>query len=261
MRAPRTNLVMMIDTHTHLTDEPLALDLPAVLARARARGVTACIVPGYDNEVGRAARALAQQHAGVHVAIGVHPLFVGRADVAALAQELAQGGIVAIGETGLDYADARADRAAQQQCFHAQLDLALAHDLPVIIHCRQAHDDVLRVLRAVPRVRGVLHSCSCSHEQIKPFLDLGLYVSVSGVITRATTQKAKKLAAIVPCARLLAETDSPYIGNATHPAPTSEPADVADVIAALAAVKQVSCEEMARITSANARALFGAQVV
>ncbi len=251
----------MIDTHTHLTDEPLAPALAAVLERARARGVTACVVPAYDIGAWRAAHALAQQHIGVHAAAGIHPLFVAQADLLALADDLARGGFVAVGETGLDYVDAHADRAAQQQCFTAQLDLARRQALPVILHCRQAHDDLLTLLRAAPGVRGVLHSCSCSREQIKPFLDLGLYVSFSGVLTRTATVKAKKLAAGVPLDRILAETDSPYIGTATHPAPNSEPADVADVIAALAAIKQVSCDEMARITSANARALFGAPLV
>jgi len=248
----------MIDTHTHLTDEPLAPALTAVLERARARGVTAFVVPSYDVGSWRAARALAQQHTGVHAAAGVHPLFVAQADLPALADDLARGGFVAIGETGLDYVAADADRSAQHRCFQAQLALAQTHGLPVILHCRQAHDDLLAMLRAAPGVRGVLHSCSCSHEQIKPFLELGLYVSFSGVLTRSATVKAKKLAAVVPCDRMLAETDSPYIGTATHPAPSSEPADVADVIAVLAAIKGVACAEMARITSANARALFGA---
>jgi len=250
----------MIDTHTHLTDAPLAPALAAVLARARARGVTACVVPGYDIGAWRAARTLAQQHAGVYAAAGVHPLFVARADLPALADDLARGGFVAVGEIGLDYVDAGADRAAQHRCCQAQLDLARTHALPVILHCRQAHDDLLAMLRAAPGVRGVLHSCSCSHEQIKPFLDLGLYVGFSGVLTRANTVKVKKLAAAVPPDRILAETDSPYIGTATHPAPGSAPADVADVIAVLAEIKGVACAEMDRITSANARALFGAQL-
>ncbi len=250
----------MIDTHTHLTDAPLGPAPAAVLARARARGVTALVVPSYDVGTWRAARALAQQHAGVHAAAGVHPLFVAQADLTALADDLARGGFVALGETGLDYVAADANRGAQRRCFQAQLELARTHGLPVILHCRQAHDDLLAVLRTAHGLRGVLHSCSCSHEQIKPFLDLGLYVGFSGVLTRAATVKAKKLAAVVPLDRLIAETDSPYIGTATHPAPGSEPADVADVIAALAALRRVSCDEMARITSANARALFGASL-
>jgi len=253
----RLQSTMMVDTHTHLTDDPLAAALEDVLARARGCGVTTFIVPGYDLAAVGRARALAAQHDGVYAAAGIHPLFVRNNAPAALAAELAHGGFVALGEIGLDYVDAAADRALQQRVLTQQLMLARAHDMPVILHCRQAHDDLLNILRAHAGVRGVLHSCSCSHEQVKPFLALGLYVSFSGVVTRANARKARKLAERVPLDRIVAETDSPFIGNIRHPAPTSEPADVSAVIAALAELRGMTCADMANLTSANARRLFG----
>ncbi len=246
----------MIDTHTHLTDEPLYSALEAVLARAAARGVRHCIVPGYNPDSWRTARALQAEHACLSIAIGLHPLFVSEDALARVGEEISMGGIVAVGETGLDYVDPQADRALQERAFRAQLRAACDAALPVILHCRHAHDDLLRICRDFPGVRAVLHSCSCSHEQVKPFLELGMCVGFSGGVTRASTHKVKKLAASVPLDRILAETDSPYIGTAVHPAPSSEPADTADVVAALAELRGETREAMARITVENSMRFF-----
>jgi len=246
----------MIDTHTHLTDDPLHAALDAVLARAAAHGVQHCIVPGYNAVSWQRARVLCRAHAQLSMAVGLHPLFVGEKTLAQALEEIRAGGIVAVGEIGLDYVDPRADRAAQHEALHAQLRAACDAGLPVILHCRQAHDDLLTACRAYPGLRAVLHSCSCSHEQVKPFLELGFYVGFSGSVTRATTHKVKKLAAAVPRDRIVAETDSPYIGTAAHPAPSSEPADTAEVVAALASIRECNPADMARITTENAARFF-----
>jgi len=250
----------MVDTHTHLTDEPLAGALDAVLRRAAEAGVTQCIVPGYDPASWAAGRALAATHDGVCFAAGIHPLFANEAALPALEAELAKGGMVALGELGLDFVDEKADRALQLRLFRHQLRLARDAHVPVILHCRHAHDDLLTELRACPGIAGVLHSCSCSQEQVKPFIDLGLYVGFSGVVTRDGPRKVKKLAAAVPRDRILAETDSPFIGTARHPVPQSEPADVADVVAALAALGGCTEQDMTRLTTGNACRLFGLAV-
>ena len=253
----RTPKADMIDTHTHLTDEPLASALDEVLGRARAAGVERFIVPGYDPGSWIAGRALAERHADIRFAVGIHPLFPDAAAVDKLEREIARGGMVAIGETGLDYVDEKANHALQMRLFRRQLDLARTACLPVILHCRHAHDDLLDALRACHGVRGVMHSCSCSNEQVKPFLDLGLYIGFSGVITRSGPKKVRKLAEVVLLDRIVAETDSPFIGTATHPTPQSEPADVVEVVAALAAAKGIDMAAMAQATTANARRLFG----
>lgn len=250
----------MIDTHTHLTDDPLYAVLDAVLARAAARGVRHCIVPGYNAESWQRARVLRREYAQLSMAVGLHPLFIGEKTLEQALAEIRAGGIVAVGEIGLDYVDPQADRAGQLEALHAQLRGACEAGLPVILHCRHAHHELLNVCREYAGLRAVLHSCSCSHEQVKPFLDLGFYVGFSGAVTRATTQKVKKLAVTVPLDRIIAETDSPYIGTAEHPAPTSEPADTADVVAALAHVRGCSVEEMARITTENAARLFSLDI-
>ena len=246
----------MIDTHTHLTDEPLASAVGDVLARARAAGIERFIVPGYNVASWVAARALAELHEDIRCAMGIHPLFPDGAALVHLEREISLGGIVAIGEIGLDHADEKADQPLQMRLFRRQLDLARAACLPVILHCRHAYDDLLGALRACPGVCGVMHSCSCNHEQVKPFLDLGLYIGFSGVITRAGPKKVKKMAEIVPLDRIVAETDSPFIGTAMHPVPHSEPADIVEVVAALAAVKGVDGAVMAQATTANARRMF-----
>lgn len=246
----------MIDTHTHVTDEPMYAALDAVLARAAARGVQHCIVPGYNAQSWQRARVVCRERRQLSMAVGLHPLFVGEQTLEQALHEIRAGGIVAVGEIGLDYVDPQASRALQHEALHAQLRAACDAGLPVILHCRHAHDDLLQACRAYPGLRAVLHSCSCSHEQVKPFLELDFYVGFSGGVTRATTHKVKKLAGVVPLDRIVAETDSPYIGTAEHPAPTSEPADIADIVSALAGARGMSAEEMARITTENAVRFF-----
>ena len=246
----------MIDTHTHLTEEPLCADVHGVLERARACGVTRWIVPGYNAASWRRARELAAQHTGVFIAAGLHPLFLGEAEISDLGNEVKAGGLVAVGEIGLDHSERNADRERQMRFFTVQLERARTARLPVIIHCRNAYDVLLRVLQAFPGVRGVLHSCSCSHEQIRPFLALGWHVSFSGVVTRDRSLKARRLAEHVPLERMLVETDSPYIGTRQHPSGAVEPAHLVEVIGALAAIKGCSVDAMAAATTRNAEDLF-----
>jgi TatD DNase family protein len=250
-------MARVIDTHAHLNDEPLCLKLDTILADARAAGVAACIIPGYNQSCWQQARGIAAQHHDVYVAAGVHPIFAHPGAAAELEAEIQRGGLVAVGEIGLDYAVAEVDHVLQQEAFEQQLALAVAHDLPVVLHCRRAHDDLLRILRGVARVRGVMHSCSCSHEQVKPFLDLGLSVSFSGVVTRRSAKKVKKLAHNVPLECMIAETDSPYIGTQRHPVPNAVPADVLEVVQALALLRDTDVDEMAALTTRNAERLFG----
>lgn len=247
----------MIDTHTHLTDEPLYGALEEVLKRAMDRGVTEFIVPGYNAESWRRGRELCARYSCVKMAVGLHPLFVDEGTLEKALEEIQQGGIVAVGEIGLDAMGREINLPKQREFFEAQLEAACAKGLPVILHCREAHDELLMVCRKFRGMRAVLHSCSCSHEQVKPFLELGFYVGISGGITRAQTQKVKKLACAVPLERILVETDSPYIGTATHPAPTSEPGDAAEVVEALAQIRGCSVDEVVRVTTKNAQYFFG----
>lgn len=246
----------MIDTHVHLNDEPLCNDLAGVLERARAAGVSAFIIPGYSPDGWRASRPIAAAHPGVHLAAGIHPMFADDASLKALDGEIAAGGLVAIGEIGLDYALQEFDKAVQMRVFMAQLDRAWEAKLPVAIHCRHAFDDLYAALREYKGLRGVLHSCSCSLEQIGAFLDLGYYVSFSGVVTRSQARKVKKLAQGVPLERCLIETDSPYIGTEEHPPAEVEPCHLGEIARALAVLKNEALERVIEVTTRNACDLF-----
>jgi len=268
----------MIDTHTHLTDDPLNSRLPEVLEKARADGVTGFIIPGYDKDSWKNAKKLSELNRDIFFAVGLHPLFINGYTVEKLEKELDITGSIAIGEIGLDYTKITSPAAvaappskgdfvdckkesvewySQKMLFEFQMSVARDNKLPVIIHCRKAYNDLLEILKKFPEVRGVLHSCSCSHEQIKPFLDFGYYVGFSGVVTRKQTKKNKKLAEFVPLERILVETDSPFIGTDNYPVPAAEPFCVREVISALAEIKQMSFEEVERITTKNAKELFG----
>ncbi len=247
----------MLDTHTHLTDEPLISKLSEVLGKARNSGVTSFIVPGYDKNSWKNARRLSQLHEDIFFAAGLHPMFTVDYSIEQLEKELEIKDAIAIGEIGLDYTTKNVDSIRQKMLFEFQLNLAKKNNLPVIIHCRKAYDDLLEILRKFPSVRGVLHSCSCCHEQIKPFLNLGYYISFSGVVTRNRTKKNKMLAEYVPFNRILSETDSPFIGTENFPAFSSEPFCVKEVISTLAKIKRIGVEEMEKVTTENAKKLFG----
>ena len=255
--------ICMIDTHTHLTDTPLYENLAAVLVRARAAGVHRMIIPGYNASSWQRAAQIASEHPGIFFAAGVHPLFWPGQPNSDIYPFLDNNTVVAVGEIGLDYVDPAVDKPAQRALFRLQMQAAAVHGLPVILHCRRAYDDLLAVCREFPDVSGVLHSCSCSHEQVKPFLDHGYYVGFSGTLTRKRAKKAVKLAAYVPADRILTETDSPFIGTEQHPPPTSEPAHIPEIMSVLAEIKNTACEEIERIIERNAETRFnlsGSQV-
>jgi TatD DNase family protein len=246
----------MIDTHTHLTDTPLYEQRDAVLARARAAGVRRMIIPGYNASSWQCAAQIASEYTGIFYAAGVHPLFLPEQSNSDILPFIENHSVVAVGEIGLDYVDAAVDKPAQLALFRQQMKAASSHGLPVILHCRRAHDDLLTVCREFPDVSGVLHSCSCSHEQVKPFLELGYYAGFSGTLTRKRAKKAVKLAEYIPADRILTETDSPFIGTEQHPPPTTEPAHIPEIVTALAEIKNVSCGEIEQITDKNAETLF-----
>lgn len=247
-----------VDTHTHLTEEALESRLETVLSNAVSRGVSRFIIPTYDCDSWKRAQKICEENSGIVWAVGVHPLCPNISDCKEIPSKITDKKCIAIGETGLDYVNPATDKKLQQDIFIQQLIYAREFSVPVILHCRKAHEDLLEILHDFTDVRSVLHSCSFSAEQIKPFLQLksNMYVGFSGVITRTRAKKAKKLAAALPLNRIVLETDSPFIGTANHPPPTSEPADTADVAAAIAEARNESIATIAEATTENAENLF-----
>jgi TatD DNase family protein len=247
--------VELWDTHCHLTFPPLAAARDAVLSRARAAGVTAVVVPSYDvaSWVDVAALRGARD---VRIAFGVHPWAAGDALPEARLEE-ALAGAAAVGEIGLDFGIDGADRARQVALLEAQLDAAIARDLPVLLHCRGAFEELLEILRRRQgRVRGVIHAFSRGPALAMRFVDLGLHVAFGGAITRTAARRARESAAAVPPERLLLETDAPSIGLDGVLPEATEPRHVRDIARALAAIREIDEEEIAMITTENARRLF-----
>jgi TatD DNase family protein len=205
---------------------------------------------------------IARAHRGVFAAGGVHPndaAEVGLQDWPSIAELVVQPGVVAVGETGLDRYWHRTPFAEQQAWFDRHLALAHQHDLPVVIHCRDAQGDIIEQLRSLQRpVRGVMHAFTGTWEEAQAFLDLGLYLSFAGMVTflNKGLDALRDVAARVPLDRLLIETDSPYLSPHPHRGQSNEPARAAVTAQRLAEIRQLSPGEFAGISTANARKLF-----
>ncbi len=252
----------LIDTHCHLDLDPLAGSVEAVLARAQAAGVRHCLSIGTTVEASRANVELAKRYPMVRAAVGVHP---NEADmvtdqVLAEIEALAADPVVAaIGEVGLDFYRHHAAPANQDRALRGFLAIAQRRHLPVLIHCRDAYEPLLEVLRQERSspVRGVIHCASGPPAFIEGALSLGLHVSFAGNITFPNAQPLRALVPLVPDDRLLIETDAPFLAPQPVRGRTNEPAHVAHTAAAIAALRGMTVEELGALTSRNARRLFG----
>ena len=253
---------MLIDTHAHLSFPDFASDLPATVARANAAGVTQIVSVATDLADTRRVLAVAGEYPGVFASIGLHPNHISdswRADMQELAALAGQSKVVAVGETGLDYYRSRDHAMTQKEMFQAHLDLARQRRLPVIIHCRAADADTLAMVRAnVPDWRpwGVMHCFAGNTEVALECIKLGLLISFTGIVTFKNADALRVVAGAVPLESLVLETDSPYLAPVPQRGQRNEPAFIPHIAGALAQIKNVPVEELARITSANARRLF-----
>jgi TatD DNase family protein len=249
----------VIDSHAHLTFKQLSKDLPDVLARARGAGITAMINVGCDLASSEAGVRLAGQHADVFAVVGIHPHDAPTLDAAALARLEAMADdpkVVAIGEMGLDYYRDLSPRHVQEQAFRAQIGLARKKELPVVIHDRDAHARVIEILKDEQVSHGVLHCFSGDINLARQAVDLGLYISFAGPITYDGS-RACDIITRIPVDRMLVETDCPYLAPVPFRGKRNEPAHVKYVAEAAARMLGLSAEDVARITDANARRLFG----
>jgi TatD DNase family protein len=262
MTSPIPELAPLVDSHAHLDDTRLQADLPGVLSRARAAGVSQIIAIGTTAVSSAGVVELARTHPGVFASVGIHPndaAEAGQQDWSEIVELAAQSGVVAIGETGLDRYWKRTPFDEQQAWFDRHLKLAHEYDLPIVIHCRDCQHDIIEQLRRLQRpVRGVMHAFTGTWEHAQACLDLGLHISFAGMLT--FTNKAldalRDVAARVPPDRLLVETDSPYLSPHPFRGQTNEPARVAFTAQSLAQTRGVAPGEFACISTANARELF-----
>lgn len=245
------------DSHCHLWDTRDA-DVADVLAAARAAGVDTMVNVGCDAATSAAALAQAAEHEGVYATVGLHPheAIHGVDSIVAL---LDAPGVVAIGECGLDYFYDHSPRDVQRVAFAAQVAIANERRLPLVIHTRDSWDDTFDVLAAegVPE-RTVFHCFTGGPDELRRCVDVGGFVSFSGIVTFKTADDLRAAARHCPADRLLAETDSPYLAPVPHRGRTNRPAYVTDVVARLAEVRDEDVDEVRATTARNARLAFPA---
>jgi TatD DNase family protein len=228
-----------------------------LLREAREAGVTDLIAMGVDAASSRRAVAMAESLPGVWAAVGHHPLNQSPPEVAALAELAQHPRVVAVGEVGLDHADEhRGPHHAQEDWFHACCHLAAKTGLPVCVHTRDSTEAVYEALRAHPGLSGVMHYWVLDWEWARRFLDLGFYLSFSGVITRGSRQELREVARRLPADRLLLETDAPW-GTPKGRSGAMRPAWLLDTAQTVADARGLSLVELGELERANARALFG----
>lgn len=253
---------MLIDSHCHLDDPRFAEDGQAVLARAEEAGVGLMLTIS-TTLIGFAdMRAIAEQHAQIYCTVGVHP-HEAAAEMQTTAEALMglarHPKVVGIGETGLDYHYMHSPREAQLSMFRIHAEAARGCALPLVVHTREAEDDTIAVLTeecAKGPLSGVFHCFSGSARLAQAALDLGFYISFSGILTFKGADDLRALAKDLPLERLLVETDAPYLAPAPHRGKRNEPAFVRRTAEALAALKDLPLEEIGARTSENFHRLF-----
>ena len=254
---------MFIDTHCHLEDENFSTDRAEVLERAKIAGVEKIINFGSTMQSSIAVAELAKNFAELYAGVGVHPEEIDGFDEKAcdkLADLAADKKVVAIGEIGLDYhweKDAER-RLIQQKIFIEQLDLARQLNLPVCIHSRDAHGDMLKILKSEAKnLRGVLHCYSGSLEMARELWKLGWLIGVDGPLTFKNSAKLPEVVKAAPQEMLLIETDAPYLAPVPYRGKRNEPSYVIEVAKKLAELRGETLNDVAAYTTANAKNLYG----
>jgi TatD DNase family protein len=261
-------MAQMIDTHCHLNFDAFDNIRDTIIDSAAQVGVTRIIIPAVDVESTPSAIELTQQYEGIFAAVGVHPNSTAdfsEDTIAQLEQQAQQPKIIAVGEIGLDYYWDKSPKDKQRAAFEAQLELTTKLELPVIIHNRDASEDVMAVLEqwaknlpdALKERPGVLHSFSAPPEIAERALAIGFYLGFTGPVTFKKAEDLRKIARTVPMDKMLVETDAPFL----TPEPfrgkfPNKPEYIPHIVDRLAALKNISTDDMARITTENAVRLF-----
>lgn len=251
----------LFDTHCHLDVAAFDADRESVLQRARQLGVQDILIPAIQRSGWAFLLDLCRREDRLHPALGLHPIFLERhqprIDLPALERALAEQRVTAIGEIGLDFYLPELDRPRQLALFDAQLRIAREARLPVILHVRKAHDEVLACLRRLPPVGGIAHAFNGSLDQARRYIELGFVLGFGGMITYARSTRLRALARRLASEHLVLETDAPDMTVAAHQGERNSPEYLPDCLAALADVKGEPAERLAAITTRNARRVLG----
>ena len=253
---------MLFDTHVHLNDEQFNEDLQEVIERAKEVGISYMVVVGFNRPTIERAISLVKEYDFLYASIGWHPvdaIDMTDEDLAWIEEMAANPKVVALGEMGLDYHWDKSPHEVQKEVFRRQISLAKKLKLPIIIHNRDATEDVVQILREenAEEVGGIMHCFSGSAETAKECIEMNFHISLGGPVTFKNAKKPKRVAIEVPLDRLLIETDCPYLAPHPYRGKRNEPAYVKLVAEQVAELKEISFEEVAQKTTENAKKLFG----
>jgi len=250
---------ILVDSHVHADDERLVLDREHVIESARNHHIAAQIVPAVSQQHWPRLKQLCDEHDDLHPCYGLHPCFYSEhtnAHLQELAQWLGREPAVAVGECGLDYAIAGADKAQQQHLFAAQLALAREFNLPIVIHAVRAVEDVIRMIRASGHYRGMVHSFNGSIQQASRLIDLGYLLSFGGAVTYPRAKRLRTMVAKLPLDSILLETDAPDQPPLNYQGQRNEPRYLVDVWRSISELRTEDEDTVANTTTENARRLF-----
>lgn len=254
----------LIDAHCHLDLAAFNGDRSEVLQRAKENGISDIIIPGteriYWDRIKKLCAEQLSGHPRLHACYGLHPYWTdehNNQDLAVLREYIDNFQPVALGECGLDFRPQQADKKTQLYYFEAQLELATATQLPVVIHSVRATEIVIQLLKKHKTLSGMIHSYSGSVEQARQLIDLNFYISLGGSVTYDNANKIQRVAREVPLTSLLLETDAPDQPDKKHTGKRNEPAYLVNTLEVISGLRDESTEAIARQTTANAKMLFG----
>lgn len=250
---------MLIDTHAHLTMQQFN-DLPEVLKRARDSRVNTIINASFDMDSSIGSIDMAEKYGNIFASVGIHPHHADAVDEKTIEELGALCGnkrVVAIGETGLDYFENPVPKDVQKRAFSMHIQLAIEKGLPLILHGRDADDDMLDILKKGSADRGVFHCFSGDADYAKRVLDAGFMLSFTGIITFKNADKAREALKATPLDKIMIETDCPYLAPQIYRGKRNEPSYIRFVAEKMAEIKGLSIEEVEEATSSNAMLFFG----
>lgn len=255
----QNNAISIVDTHCHLDVTDFDHDRHTVLKQARNSGVCGIIIPGIVATRWQQLLTLCSREIDLFPALGIHPLFLNQSqneDLEQLEKLVVKSKPIAIGEIGLDYALKPFDKERQQFFFQQQLEVAEKHDLPVIIHARKSHDDIIASLTKSGVRCGIIHAFSGSIQQAHQYINLGFKLGFGGMLTFERSTKLRRLAEALPLNAIVLETDSPDMTVASHRGERNSPEYLPEVLEALAKIKNQEIDHIADETTKNALSLF-----
>ncbi|MBO0444774.1 TatD family hydrolase [Enterococcus ureilyticus] len=252
---------MIFDSHTHLNAEQFNEDIPETIQRAKELGVTEMAVVGFDTPTIEKSLELSQQYKEIKSIIGWHPTEAGSYTPEIekkIQQLLTTPKVVALGEIGLDYYWMEDPKEVQDRVFRRQIAIAKEMNLPISIHTRDAMEDTYKILKEedIRDIGGIMHSFSGDPEWMAKFLEMGMHISLSGVVTFKKALEVQEVAKAVPLDRLLVETDAPYLAPVPYRGKRNEPGYTRYVVEKIAELREVPFEEIAKQTTTNAHRLF-----